>query len=149
MPSPARQRRAGIVTAVAAGTATITGTANDGSGVTATCVVTVEIGKTLAEATVGMIVGSNGKAYAVADKANLPSGVTAVAMVTYVGNASDCSHGLAIALEDVSSNKLTWDNSGSDHGSKTAAAWCSAWNTSKAVTGGTWRLPSIKDFNMK
>jgi hypothetical protein len=49
-------------------------------------------------------------------------------------------------LEDVSNEQLTWNNSGDKNDSKTAAEWCSAWNTSKAVTGGTWRLPSIKDW---
>ena len=72
--------------------------------------------------------------------------MTAVAMIAYVGNASDCTNGLAIALEDVSSYTLTWKNSGSNNGGKTAAELCSAWNTSKAVTGGTWRLPSAKDW---
>ena len=103
-------------------------------------------GVTLAESTVGMIVGSDGKAYAAADKDNLPENVTAVAMVAYKGNASNCANGLAIALEDVSSNKLTWNNSDANNGGKTATEWCSAWNTSKAVTGGTWRLSSIMDW---
>lgn len=54
-----------------------------------------------------------------------------------------------MALEDVSSNFLSWNNSGSNNGGKTAAEWCSAWNEStspKKVTGGTWRLPTIKDW---
>ena len=93
---------------------------------------------------VGQIIGSDGKNYAA--NATLPDGVTAVAMIAYVGTASDCDHGLAIALEDVSNEQLTWDNSGNNNDSKTAAEWCSAWNTSKAVTGGTWRLPSISDW---
>ena len=38
---------------------------------------------TLAESTVGMIVGTDGKAYAAADKGNLPTGVTAAGMVAY------------------------------------------------------------------
>ena len=70
----------------------------------------------------------------------------AVAMIAYLGNGSDCTNGLAIALEDVSSNTLSWNNYGSNNEAKTAAEWCSAWNTSKAVTGGTWRLPSAKDW---
>ena len=93
---------------------------------------------------VGQIIGSDGINYAA--NATLPDGVTAVAMIAYVGTASDCDHGLAIALEDVSNEQLTWDNSGNNNDSKTAAEWCSAWNTSKAVTGGTWRLPSEKDW---
>ena len=107
------------------------------------------VGHALTSAVVGDIVGSDGKAYAAADKANLPSGVTAVAMVAYKGSASDCTNGLAIALENVSSPSLSWDNSGSNNGGKTAAEWCNAWNEStspKKVTGGTWRLPTIIDW---
>ena len=70
-----------------------------------------------------------------------------VAMIAYVGTESDCTHGLAIALEDVSDNTLTWESTGTNNNNKTAAEWCSAWNTSsKAVTGYTWRLPSQKDW---
>ena len=105
--------------------------------------------KTLAEVTagdIGKIAGKDGKIYDTkADAEALATG-NAVAMIAYFGTASDCTHGLAIALEDVSNEQLTWDNSGSNNDSKTAAEWCSAWNTSKAVTGGTWRLPSDKDW---
>ena len=90
-------------------------------------------GHALSVSAVGEIVGSDGKAYAVADKDNLPSGVTAVAMIAYVGTASDCAHGLAIALADESGTK--------DYGA--AGPACSG---KAAVTGGTWRLPSIKDW---
>lgn len=106
-------------------------------------------GHALTSAAVGEIIGSDGKAYAAADKDDLPSGVTAVAMVAYKGSASDCTNGLAIALENVSSSSLSWNNSGSNNGSKTAAEWCAAWNEStspKKVTGGTWRLPTIIDW---
>ena len=142
----------GKVTFVAVGTATITATATNGTDdtaddKTAECAVTVTAtGHALSSAAVGEIICSDSKAYAVADKDNLPTGVTAVAMVAYMGSASDCTNGLAIALQDVSNNKLSWDNSGTNNGGDTAAQWCSAWNTSKPVTGGTWRLPSIKDW---
>ncbi len=105
--------------------------------------------KTLAEVTagdIGKIVGKDGKIYATKAAAEAVATGNAVAMIAYFGTASDCAHGLAIALEDVSNEKLTWNNSGSNNESKTAAEWCSAWNTSKAVTGGTWRLPSISDW---
>ncbi len=74
---------------------------------------------TLAESTVGMIVGSNGKAYAVADKDNLPSGVTAVAIVAYkgseTGEASPYTHGLAIAMKDAAAGgKVKWSSSDND-----------------------------------
>lgn len=94
---------------------------------------------------IGKIAGQDGKIYNTKNDAT-DAGTTPVAMIAYVGTASDCSHGLAIALEDVSNELLSWDNSGSHNDSKTAAEWCSAWNTSKAVTGGTWRLPSISDW---
>ena len=90
-------------------------------------------GHALSASAVGEIVGSDGKAYAVADKDNLPSGVTAVAMIAYVGTASDCAHGLAIALADES-------------GKKNYGAAVTACSGKVAVTGGTWRLPSIKDW---
>ena len=72
-----------------------------------------------------------------------------VAKIIYVGTTGDAtySHGLALALEDVSSNTLSWDNSGYDNNSKTAAEWCSAWNTSKTVTGATWLLASKDQWN--
>ena len=94
---------------------------------------------TIKLATVGDVIMSTGKCA----KAGTAG---AVAMIAYLGNASDCANGLAIALEDVSSNPLSWDKSGEYNGGKTAAELCSAWNTSKAVTGGTWHFPSIKDW---
>ena len=84
---------------------------------------------TLAESTVGMIVGSDGKAYDVADKDNLPSGVTAVAMVAYKSG----SNGLAIQLNSSPVQK-NWADA------KTYAEGLTA------VTGGTWRLPSKADW---
>lgn len=86
---------------------------------------------TLAESTVGMIVGSDGKAYAAADKDNLPTGVTAVAMVAYKSATAGSS--LAIALAD--EGTMNWS---------TAITTCEA--HTPAVTGGTWRLPSISDW---
>ena len=101
---------------------------------------TVEVKKSaaprpLAEATaedLGKIAGADGNIYdtkAAAEAAN----TTAVAMIAYVGSASDCTHGLAIALADESGTK-TWSAAGAACSGKTA------------VTGGTWRLPSIKDW---
>lgn len=84
---------------------------------------------TLAESTVGMIVGTDGKAYAASDKDNLPSGVTAVAMVA----CKSGSNGLAIQLNGNPVEK-EWDEA------KTYAEGLSA------VTGGTWRLPSKADW---
>ena len=103
-------------------------------------------GHVLTSAVVGDIICSDGLAYAATDKDYLPSGVTAVAMIAYLGSASDCTNGLAIAMKDVSENMLSWNNSRSQNADMTAAEWCDAWNTSKPIKGGTWRLPSIKDW---
>ena len=67
-----------------------------------------------------------------------------VAKIIYLGTTGHATytHGLALALEDVSSNSLSWDNSRSNNNSMTAAEWCSGCNTSKAVTGATWLLAS-------
>ena len=87
-------------------------------------------GHALTSAVVGEIVGSDGKVYAGTDYNTLPNSVTAVAMVCYVdGNG----HGLAIALDD-ESGTMDWGD---------ANDACSSKNP---VTGGKWRLPSIKDW---
>ena len=89
---------------------------------------------TLAESTVGMIVGTDGKAYAVADKDNLPSaGVTAAGMVAYKNG----SNGLVIALAD-EANTMNWSTA---TGASGAAAH------TPVVTGGTWKLPSKAEWN--
>ena len=93
---------------------------------------------------IGKLIGADGRIYST-QAAATTAGTTAVAMIAYVGTESNCSHGLAIALENVG-NGNSWDNSNNNNGGKTAAELCDAWNTSKAVTGGTWRLPSIIDW---
>ncbi|WP_155808351.1 hypothetical protein [Xylanibacter brevis] len=92
--------------------------------------------KTLAEVTagdIGKIVGKDGKIYATKADAEAVATGNAVAMIAYVGTASDCTHGLAIALADESDTKKYGD----------AGTACSG---KEAVTGGTWRLPSEKDW---
>ena len=87
---------------------------------------------------VGKLIGADGSIYST-QAAATAANTTAVAMIAYVGNESNCSHGLAIALENVG-NGNTWDS---------AAGLCNAWNEStspKKVTGGTWRLPTIIDW---
>ena len=86
---------------------------------------------TLAESTVGMIVGSDGKAYAAADKNNLPSGVTAVAMVAYKSATAGSS--LAIALAD--EGYMYW---------ATAKSTCQG---KTAIGGYSWKLPSKDEWN--
>lgn len=80
---------------------------------------------------IGKVIGADGKIYNDVAAANASS--TAVAMIAYVGNASNCEHGLAIALNDVT--ELTWANA-----LTTAAA------QTPAVFGGSWRLPSMLDW---
>lgn len=92
--------------------------------------------KTLAEATagdIGKIAGKDGKIYATKAAAEAVATGNAVAMIAYVGTASDCAHGLAIALADES-------------GTKNYGAAGTACSGKAAVTGGTWRLPSVKDW---
>ena len=92
--------------------------------------------KTLSEATledIGKIAGADGNIYDTKAAAEAVATGNAVAMIAYVGSASDCTHGLAIALADESGTK-TWSKAGAACSGKTA------------VTGGTWRLPSIKDW---
>ncbi len=86
------------------------------------------IAYTLAESTVGMIVGTDGNAYAAADKDNLPSGVTAAGMVAYKSG----SNGLVIALADEAST-MDWSTA---TGASGAAAH------TPTITGQTWKLPT-------
>ena len=85
---------------------------------------------TLAESTVGMIVGTDGLAYAAADKDNLPTGVTAVAMVAYKSATTGSS--LAIALADEGS--MNW---------ATAKSTCEG---KDAIGGNSWKLPSQDEW---
>ncbi len=89
---------------------------------------------TLAESTVGMIVGTDGKAYDVADKDNLPDGVTAAGVVVYKNGAN----GLAIALTDEAS-MMNWDTACGENG---AAAH------TPAVSGCSWKLPSQEEWTL-
>ena len=80
---------------------------------------------------IGWIVGSNGKVYP--PSTALPSGVSKTAMVCYVSSISP-SHGLAIELNGISF-PVIWDNTRNVAESKAA------------VIGGTWRLPSLDDWD--
>jgi len=94
---------------------------------------------TVKMATIGDVILSDGKFAA------RSSTGTNVAMIAYLGSETDHAtykHGLALALSDVSANTLSWDNTGANNAGKTAAEWCSDWNTTKTITGGTWMLPS-------
>lgn len=85
---------------------------------------------TLADATVGMIVGTDGKPYDVADKDNLPTDVTAAGMVAYKSG----SNGLVIALGDEGGNP-NWTQ---------AKTYAEA--HTPTVTGQTWKLPSMDEW---
>ena len=82
---------------------------------------------------VGQIIGSDGKNYDA--NATLPDGVTAVAMIAYLGNGSDCTNGLAIQLNASPASVDNW------------SAACS-YSSYPSITGnpGTWRLPSKDDW---
>lgn len=93
---------------------------------------------------VGMVIGANGKFYA--DKATAEAAnTTAEAMVAYLGTApaggtgaATTLHGLAIALEDVSSTSTEdWEG---------AFNVVNTWKEEHAVFGGTWHLPSADDW---
>lgn len=86
-------------------------------------------GHALSTSVVGEIVGSDGNAYAVVDKGNLPTGVTAVAMVAYKSG----SNGLAIALTD-ETGTMNWATANSTCEGKTA------------VGGNSWHLPSQPEW---
>ena len=87
-------------------------------------------GHALSSSAVGEVVGTNGLAYAPADKNNLPPGVTAAGMVAY----KDGVNGLVIALSDESDIK-TWPEQ-----VNAAAAH------TPAVTGHAWRMPSLSEW---
>ena len=78
---------------------------------------------------VGQVIGSDGKNYDA--NATLPDGVTAVAVIAYVGSETGddtYKNGLAIALADEGS--MNWSTAVSTCGAKTA------------ITGAKWCLPS-------
>ena len=84
-------------------------------------------------ADLGKVIAQNGCIYNNASAATA-AGTKAVAVIEYIGNESDCAHGLAIALEDESS-AMTFSD---------AAATAASSHT--AVPGGEWRIPSKSDW---
>lgn len=81
---------------------------------------------------IGKVVGANGIIYDTKAVATY-AGTTPVAMVAYVGTASNCKHGLALALEEEAGMKNWYD----------ARTVCAG---KTPVPGGTWRLPSDADW---
>ena len=70
------------------------------------------------------------------------AGKEAAAVIAYVDETN--KNGLALALTD--EGDYTWNNMSPSNKGKTAPEICSALNTSKAVTGGTWKLPSQDEW---
>ncbi len=83
---------------------------------------------------IGKIIATNGCIYD--HGATLPTGVSEAGMIAYVGNESDCAHGLAIALADETGDKTFG----------TAGTTASQKNSDMPVVGGTWRIPSKTDW---
>ena len=83
---------------------------------------------TLTSPEVGQVIGSDGKNYAYG---SLPTGVTAVAKISYVSG----SNGLALALAD-EEGQMNWS---------TAQTTCAA--HTPAFTGGTWKLASKDEWS--
>ena len=80
----------------------------------------------------GKVIAQNGCIYNDASAATA-AGTAAVAVIEYIGNESNCAHGLAIALADEASI-MTFS------GAATAAS------NHTAVPGGEWRVPSKSDW---
>jgi hypothetical protein len=86
----------------------------------------------------GKVIGADGNIYENIEEA-MAASTTAEAMIAYVGSITNvCSHGLAISLTDAYGYNATWD------GAKTVAI--PEWATAHPVPGGTWRLPSEKEW---
>ena len=83
---------------------------------------------------IGKIIGSDGRIYNAGD--DKPAGVDFIAMIAYIGNASDCAHGLAIALTDDAD--ATFTTAGENAANHTP--------TPTGLVGCTWRLPSKTDW---
>ena len=98
--------------------------------------------KALAEASwedVGRVIGADGNIYTSSAQATA-AGTKAEAVIAYMGTVEGvCSHGLALALEDASSTSATFAEA-------TGESLIPGWAASHSVPGGTWRLPSVKDW---
>ena len=115
---------------------------------------------TVRMATIGNVIATNCRFYSNVAAAT-DAGTTARAMIAYLGTApaggtgdATCRHGLAIALENLTNNSkkgMSWNNSGSNNGGKTAIELCNALNGPDVnlnfwTYGFHWRLPSVDDW---
>lgn len=90
-------------------------------------------------AAVGKVIGNNGVIYDDVAAAKAAS-TTAEAMIAYVGaQPGICANGLAISLMDVYSYNATFAEATGD-------VIIPSWQTYHAIAGGSWRLPSFKDW---
>ena len=103
------------------------------SGVEVSLTAAAAVGHALSVSVLGEVVGTDGLAYAVADKDNLPTGVTAAGMVAY----KEGSNGLVIALTDEAS-AMDWNTA---NGMTGAAAH------TPTVSGQAWKLPSADELD--
>ena len=73
-----------------------------------------------------------------------------VAKIMVIGSGQDYLHGMALAMEDVDTNSLTWDNSGEFNRGKTAIELCEEWNEdpTKKVEGLTWSMPTMTQWEV-
>lgn len=115
-------------------------------GFTVTCSATVDNGDgtytwiyTVAPNNVGKIMGADGVVYTDVVAAT-SAGTTAEAMIAFVGRIDGvCTNGLAISLTDAYEYNATYAEA-------IGAVIISSWKTYHPVPGGTWRLPSEKDW---
>ena len=87
---------------------------------------------------IGWILASDGMIYPDA-KTALNYGVTPRAVIAYVGNEAKCTRGLAISLEDVSLDQMTW---------KETAEVVRVKAKDCPTVGAEWRLPSVSDLKV-
>jgi hypothetical protein len=87
---------------------------------------------------VGWVIANNGKVYAQISDAQNDQAIP-IAIIYDLSKNSNDNHGLAIALEDVSTKWYTW---------KDAATAINQWAASYPIAGATWRLPSVDDLKL-
>lgn len=88
----------------------------------------------------GKVIGSDGNLYASKAEAEAVDGVTAEAIIAYVGSVDGvCAHGLAISLTDIDEDQLNYSQAMGAYG-------ISAWSASHPIVGGSWRIPTEKDW---
>ena len=121
----------GVITTNTTGTATLD--YSDLSNIKFTVELGTAEGHALSASTVGMIVGSDGKAYPMGDKDFLPTGVKAEAVVTYKSG----SNGFALAIVD-------YPNKGNHDAA--SGTYLTQWRSAHPVSGCTWVLPTREQW---